>query len=360
MWEWTESMALALFPVHQPLLNIASRGEVLHNDDTKTKVLDLIKENEQAKDDKNHRKGMFTSIILSKIEGFQIAIYLTGRKNSGENLDDVLDRRPKDQKRPVQVCDASTQNLAERHETDLAKCLNHARHNFCELVEVWPKETMKIIEMINTVFFNDRATKKMDEGERLKYHQLNSSTVMNELQGYCNELLDNKIVEPNSGFGKAIRYLNNHWEGLTLFLRDGKAPLSNNDAERAIKSFVLIRKNSYFYKTCWGAFVGDTLLSIIKTCALNSINPYDYLVAIQANVDEVRKHPDAWLPWNYSENAKMPYVQSQSIPAEEVYQTNPTGPPITTPIIQQPDLEACKPTLRERARDFFKNMYPKK
>jgi vacuolar-type H+-ATPase subunit I/STV1 len=108
------------------------------------------------------------------------------------------------------------------------------------------------------------------------------------------------------------------------------------------------------------AFVGDTLLSIIKTCALNSINPYDYLVAIQANVDEVRKHPDAWLPWNYSENAKMPYVQSQSIPAEEVYQTNPTGPPITTPIIQQPDLEACKPTLRERARDFFKNMYPKK
>jgi transposase len=162
--------------------------------------------------------------------------YLTGRKNSGENLDDVLDRRPKDQKRPVQVCDASTQNLAERHETDLAKCLNHARHNFCELVAVWPKETMKIIEMINTVFFNDRATKKMDEGERLKYHQLNSSTVMNELQGYCNELLDNKIVEPNSGFGKAIRYLNNHWEGLTLFLRDGKAPLSNNDAERAIKS----------------------------------------------------------------------------------------------------------------------------
>jgi hypothetical protein len=45
-----------------------------------------------------------------------------------------------------------------------------------------------------------------------------------------------------------------------------------------------------------GAFVGDTLLSIIKTCALNSINLYDYLVAIQANVDEVTKHPDAWLP----------------------------------------------------------------
>lgn len=360
MWEWTESVALALFPVHQTLLNIASNGEVIHNDDTKTKILDLIKENELAKDDKDHRKGMFTSIILSKVEEFQIAIYLTGRKNSGENLDDVLDRRTKGQKRPVQSCDASTQNLAERHETDLAKCLNHARHNFCELVEVWPKETMKIIEMINTVFFNDRATKKMDENERLKYHQLHSSAIMNELKVYCNKLLDNKIVEPNSGFGKAIKYVNNHWEGLTLFLRNGKAPLSNNDAERAVKSFVLIRKNSYFYKTCWGAFVGDTLLSTIKTCTLNSINPYDYLVAIQANVDDVRKNPDAWLPWNYLENTKAPYVQSQCIPKEEVYQVNPTGPPIITPIISQPDLEARKPTLRERARDFFKNMYPKK
>lgn len=360
MWEWTESVALALFPVHQTLLNIASNGEVIHNDDTKTKVLDLIKENELAKDDKNHRKGMFTSIILSKVEKFQIAIYLTGRKNSGENLDDVLDLRLKDQKCPVQSCDASTQNLAERHETDLAKCLNHARHNFCELVEVWPKETMKIIEMMNTVFLNDRATKKMDEDERLKYHQLHSSAVMNELKMYCNKLLDNKIVEPNSGFGKAIKYINNHWEGLTLFLRNGKAPLSNNDAERAIKSFVLIRKNSYFYKTCWGAFVGDTLLSTIKTCSLNSINPYDYLVAIQANVDEVKKHPDAWLPWNYLENTKAPYVQSQCIPKEEIYQVSPVGPPIITPIIPQPDLEARKPTLRERARNFFENMYPKK
>lgn len=360
MWEWTESVALALFPVHQALLNMASKGEVIHNDDTKTKVLELIKENELAKDDKKHRKGMFTSILLSKLKERQIAIYLTGRKNSGENLDVMLDRRPKDEKRPVQVCDASTQNLAERHETDLAKCLNHARHNFCELVEVWPKETMKIIEMINAVFFNDRETKKMSEDERLKYHQLHSAEIMNELKAYCKGLLDNKIIEPNSGFGKAIKYVDNHWEGLTLFLRNGKAPLSNNDAERAIKSFVLIRKNSYFYKTCWGAFVGDTILSIIKTCALNSINPYDYLVAVQANVDKVKKSPDTWLPWNYLENTKEPFVGALFVPTEEIYQANPTGPPIITPIVPQVDLEANKKTLRERARDFFRKFYPQR
>jgi transposase len=354
MWEWTESVALALFPVHQALINMASKGEVIYNDDTKTKVLELIKENELAKGDKKHRKGMFTSILLSKVEGRQIAVYLTGRKNSGENLDELLDRRPNGSKRPVQACDASTQNLAERHETDLAKCLNHARHNFCELVEVWPKETMKIIEMINTVFFNDRATKTMDEDERLKYHQEHSSTIMDDLKKYCTGLLDNKIVEPNSGFGKAIKYVNNHWEGLTLFLRNGKAPLSNNDAERAIKSFVLIRKNSYFYKTCWGAFVGDTLLSTIKTCALNGINPYDYLIAIQVKADEVSKNPCAWMPWNYMENNGALFVQTQ--PAEEMYQHNQTS----TPIIPQPNLEGRKQTLREKARDFFRRIYPAK
>jgi transposase len=42
IWEWTESVALALFPVHQALIRIASEGEVIHNDDTTSKVLELI------------------------------------------------------------------------------------------------------------------------------------------------------------------------------------------------------------------------------------------------------------------------------------------------------------------------------
>jgi transposase len=364
MWEWTESVALILQPIHQALFQIAAKGKVIHNDDTTAKILDLMAENElkekkqaenTSKKAEKLRKGIFTTALLSKDDEHQIALYITGRKNSGENLDDLLDQRPKDLPRPIQSCDASTQNRAERHKTDVAKCINHARNNFCELVEVWPNETLAIIEMLNVAFLNDRATKDMDKEERLKHHQKHSAPAMNKLKDYCNNLLKEKVVEPNSSFGKAINYLNNHWEGLTLFLRNGEAPLSNNACERIIKSEVLIRKNSYFYKSVWGAMVGDILLSTIKTCSLNQVNPYDYMMAIQANAEEARKNPNEWLPWNYTQNAQCLNTQ---LPSEEIYQRTSTGPPIITPVAPQPDFEGDKKTLREKAREFFRQKYP--
>ena len=182
----------------------------------------------------------------------------------------------------------------------------------------------------------------MNKEDRLKYHQKHSAPIMEKLKTHCNSLLERKIVEPNSSFGKAINYLNNHRDGLTLILKNGEGPLSNNDCERTIKSKVLIRKNSYFYKSIWGAMVGDILLSTIKTCTLNDINPYDYLMAIQANAEKANKDPEKWLPWNYSENTGCPYVNTQSIPAEEIYQNMSNGPPIITPITPQPNFEVDK------------------
>jgi hypothetical protein len=123
---------------------------------------------------------------------------------------------------------------------------------------------------------------------------------------------------------------------------------------------VLIRKNSYFYKTCWGAFVGDTLLSIIKTCDLNGINPYDYLIAVQANSEEVEKRPNDWLPWNYTQNIGAPFVNTQHNPIEEVYRPSTTDPPIPIKLELQPCLEEKKKTLRERAWDFFRRLYPER
>jgi len=72
----------------------------------------------------------------------------------------------------------STLKCPKRHETDMAKCFNHARHNFCELLEVWPTEALIAIELINILFMNDRLTKKMSLEERLKYHQQHSTQVL--------------------------------------------------------------------------------------------------------------------------------------------------------------------------------------
>ena len=59
------------------------------------------------------------------------------------------------------------------------------------------------------------------------------------------------------------------------------------------------RKNSLFYKTLAGARVGDIHMSLIHTCALNKVNPFDYLMALDQHAEAVTKEPAGWFPWNY-------------------------------------------------------------
>ena len=84
----------------------------------------------------------------------------------------------------------------------------------------------------------------MSHDQRLLYHQAHSAKPMQELKLWMNAQFDQRIVEPNSGLGKCLNYLINHWEGLTLFLRKAGAPLDNNICEQALKlpiRFVHIR-----------------------------------------------------------------------------------------------------------------------
>jgi hypothetical protein len=124
---------------------------------------------------------------------------------------------------------------------------------------------------------------------------------MDQLHGWLKEQLSEAKTEPNSGLGKAISYLLNHWQPLTLFLREKGAPLDNNLCERALKKAILNRKNAMFYKTSNGAMVGDLFMSLIHTCELNSVNSFHYLTELQRHSSEVKRAPQGWMPWNYGE-----------------------------------------------------------
>ena len=69
------------------------------------------------------------------------------------------------------------------------------------------------------------------------------------LKAWLDQQFDERKVEPNSGLGQAIAYMRQHWEKLTLFLREEGAPLDNNICERALKKAILHRKNALFYRT---------------------------------------------------------------------------------------------------------------
>ena len=62
---------------------------------------------------------------------------------------------------------------------------------------------------------------------------------------------------------------------------------------------VMHRTNSMFFLTAKGAQTGDLFMSLILTCKLNKVNPFDYLTELQRNADRLKEEPGEWLPWTY-------------------------------------------------------------
>jgi hypothetical protein len=172
----------------------------------------------------------------------------------------------------------------------------------------FPTECRHVLESLREVYHLDAQAKElaMNPEQRLVHHQTHSQPVMDKLQTWMQEQLDRKLVEPNSGLGQALGYMLRHWQPLTLFLRQPSAPLDNNICERALKMAILHRKNSLSYKTLNGARTGDLFMSLIHTCRLNGVNPFDYLLAITTNGQAIHLIPKAWLPWNYPKSGARP------------------------------------------------------
>jgi transposase len=299
-WEIVEEAAELLKPARDELIRQAAQGEVVHNDDTSMLVLRL------AREPSDDRTGVFTSGIVSTSAGRKIALYFTGRQHAGENLADVLQHRAAELHAPIQMSDALSRNVPKLPagvEILLANCLAHGRRQFVEVAENFPNQCRYVLEMLGQVYGHDADAREqgLAPPERLRLHQQRSAPVMEELHRWLEAQFAERKVEPNSGLGKAIRYLLRHWRPLTLFLRHAGAPLDNNVVERALKRAVLHRKNALFYRTLNGAQAGDFFMSLIHTCQLCGANSFDYLIELQRHVAELTSSPVEWMPWNYRE-----------------------------------------------------------
>jgi transposase len=306
-WEIVREVAGIVEPAFQELIRQGAQGEVLHNDDTSAKILALMKDRRDLVTDPKTRTGIFTSGIVSIREGREIALFFTGGKHAGENLNDVLAKRDGELSLPIQMCDGLSRNLPKEFEVILAGCNIHARRNFVDVADDFPDECRYVLETFREVYKNEAITKDqgMSGQERLAFHKAETGPVMEKFNQWLHEQLDEKKVEPNSGLGAAIKYTIKHWGPLTLFLRVAGAPIDNNVCERILKKAILHRKASLFYKTENGAHVGDLFMSVIHTCELCKADPFDYLTELQRHGKEVATSPQNWLPWNYRENLQQ-------------------------------------------------------
>jgi len=304
-WQIVRDSADRIEPVFEAMIRQAAQGRVLHHDDTTMKILGLATEHQEPTDcdpaQSPDRTGVFTSGIVSVLEGRRIALFFTGHRHAGENLAAVLKQRASQLGPPIQMCDALSRNMPEELEAIVAHCLAHGRRRFVEVAMNFPQQCLHVLAVLKDVYQNDAEAKSqsLSPEQRLRWHQAKSGPQMAELEIWLTEQIEQHQVEPNSGLGEAITYMLKHWQALTLFLREPGAPLDNNVCEQALKKAILHRKNAYFYKTQNGARVGDLFMSLIHTGELNGVNPFDYLTQLQKHANDLSSNPEGWMPWNY-------------------------------------------------------------
>ena len=306
-WGLVKDATEILEPVYEELQRQAAQRDIVHNDDTHAKILELTEARmEVMNEDEPEMKGRTgvhtTGLVAVKADGqHPIALFFTGRQHSGENIEDVLKLRDSTLPLPIQMCDALAANTANDMKTLLSTCLTHGRRNYVDVADDFPEECTLVLKLLAGVYRNDASAKekRLSPDERLRFHEQNSAPLMKQLHEWATTQVDSRSVEPNSGLGKAITYMLRHWGKLTLFLRKPGAPLDNNICERALKKAILHRKNSSFYKTLNGAYTGDVFMSLIHTAELCGVNTFEYLVALLKNAAAVEASPADWLPWTY-------------------------------------------------------------
>ena len=309
-WDLLETVGDSGHVVFRHLEHLAAQGELIFQDDTSVRILSLLQENQRfaAQADtlgvsrSPERTGMYTTALVVKIGEQTICLYYSGRSHAGENLASLLQQRQAGRDRPLVMSDALSRNEADEAHLIRCHCLAHGRRKFSELEEVFPAECQVVLAVLKQVFDHDEVARneQMEEAARLAYHQHYSAPLLDDLKAWLQKQFDERLVEPNSSLGKAMAYMQGHWETLTRFLHRPGAPIDNNLCERALKLFIRQRKNSLFYKTEHSAYVASVLTSLIATCVQAGVNAVEYLVALQEHRHAVFLNPAAWLPWNYA------------------------------------------------------------
>ena len=109
-------------------------------------------------------------------------------------------------------------------------------------------------------------------------------------------------VSAKSRLGQKLGYIDRHFEGLRVFLHDGRVEMDSNSVENAIRPLALNRKNALFAGHDEGAAAWGRIASLIETAKMNAVEPYAYLKATLEAI--AAGHPasniDELLPWAFT------------------------------------------------------------
>ncbi|MBB4439940.1 MULTISPECIES: IS66 family transposase [Rhizobium] len=181
----------------------------------------------------------------------------------------------------------------------LAYCWAHARR---KLVEITRNGAAPIAEegvrRIGELYRIEAELRGLDPQARLAGRQERSAPMVADMKVW---LVHHRArVATKSPLGEALAYIAKYWDGLKLFLTDGRIEIDNNSVERTIRPIALNRKNALFAGHDAGAENWAIIASIIETCKLNAVDPYAYLTSTLSAIVNGHKQSkiNELLPWN--------------------------------------------------------------
>lgn len=200
---------------------------------------------------------------------------------------------------------AGYRGVADNDGIELIGCWAHARRKFDTAIKANKGikgavngNAGRAMNEIQKLYRIEKQVKGKTPEEIYKIRQRKSKPIIEKLRKWLEET--KPTITPKSLTGKALTYLDNQWPYLTAYLEHGEAAIDNNKAERAIRPFVIGRKNWLFANSVKGAKASSTLYSIIETAKANKIEPWHYLNLVFKDLPnaETVEEIEALLPWN--------------------------------------------------------------
>jgi transposase len=183
----------------------------------------------------------------------------------------------------------------------LAFCWSHGRRQFFEIHQSSQSPIAgEVLRRIAELYRIEDAIRGQPPDARRAVRQDRSRPRVEALKVYLEEQLAR--VSGKMPVAKAIRYMLSHWDGLCVFLTDGRVELDTNTIERLHRIVATTRKNALFAGSDSGARSWAIFTSLIQSAKMNGLNPFEYLKDVLERVvsGDVKAHQlDCLLPWNW-------------------------------------------------------------
>jgi transposase len=183
----------------------------------------------------------------------------------------------------------------------LAFCWAHARRPFYEFhTSTRSPLAAEVLTRIASLYEIEADIRGQPPDRRQSVRQSRSRPLVEQLHAWLQDHLPR--VPGWSDLAKAMRYMLRHWDGLTLYLDDGRLEMDTNVVERAIRPVTITRKNSLFAGSDAGARHWAIANTLIQTCKLNDVEPFAWLTDVLQRIVSGRTNSrelHALLPWNW-------------------------------------------------------------